>query len=138
MSTKSVKTLGWVLSSILALLFLSSAFMKLTQAEAAIAQAASIGISPSVYFIIGVVEILAITFFIIPRTGVLGALMLIAYMGGAIVTHLLNQQSIAMALTVEVAVWIAAALRFPELVQRLFPSLNAVRNTSEIDRLAVK
>lgn len=119
MSQKTIKIIGWSLTAILAFLFTMSAFMKLTQEETAIAQAADIGLDAKTYLLIGLVEITALILFIIPRTGVLGTLLLAAYMGGAIVTHLQHQQPIAMAVSVQVLLWITAAIRFPELTQRL-------------------
>lgn len=123
MIQKTIKISGWVLTLVLGLLFAMSAFMKLTQNETAIEQAASAGMDAATYRIIGIVEVLALVLFIIPRTGVVGALLLIAYMGGAIVTHLQHGQPIAVAVGVQALIWITAALRFPELLQRLFPAL---------------
>ena len=122
MSQKTISIAGWVLTIVLALLFTMSAFMKLSQNEAAQAQAAALGLSGATYQIIGLVEILALILFLIPRTGVVGALFLIAYMGGAIATHLEHGQPVTMAVAVQVLLWIATALRFPELLQRLRPA----------------
>src|SRR5690554_7066139 len=88
MSQKAIKITGWTLTIILALVFTMSAFMKLTQNETALAQASSIGLDASTYQFIGVIEIISLILFIIPRTGVLGAMLLVAYLGGAIATHL--------------------------------------------------
>lgn len=124
MSQKTIKIIGWVLTGILALLFTMSAFMKLTQNEMALAQASSIGLDPNTYFLIGMVEIASLILFLFPRTGILGSLLLIAYMGGAIVTHLQHQQPIVMAVAVQILLWITAIIRFPELKQRLLSSEN--------------
>lgn len=83
------------------------------------------GIDANTYRLIGLVEILALLLFIVPRTGVMGSLLLIAYMGGAIVTHLQHQQPVGMAITIQALVWITAVVRFPELRQRLFPASQA-------------
>jgi hypothetical protein len=120
MSHKALKATGWVLTIILALLFGMSAFLKLTQNEAALAQAATIGFDAGTYQAIGILEVISLLLFILPRTGVLGSLLLIAYMGGAIVTHLQHQQPIFMAVLIQILVWITALVRFPELRQRLF------------------
>jgi len=120
MSEKIVRAGGWLLTIALGGLLAMSAWMKLTQSEIALEQAASVGIDAGTYRVIGVIELFSLILFIIPRTGVVGALLLIAYMGGAIVTHLQHQQSIAMAVGVQILLWITAALRFPELRQRLF------------------
>lgn len=119
MSQKTIKITGWVLSIILALLFTISAFMKLTQNETAITQASAVGIDAATYQFIGIIEIVSLILFLIPRTGILGTLLLVAYMGGAIATHLQHQQPIGMAVAVEVVLWITAFVRFPELKQRL-------------------
>lgn len=119
MSQKGIKITGWTLTIILGLLFTMSAIMKLTQNEAALAQASSFGLDVATYQFIGMIEIVTLILFIIPRTGILGTLLLIAYLGGAIVTHLQHQQSIAMAVIIQILLWITAFVRFPELKQRL-------------------
>lgn len=124
MSPKTIKITGWVLTIILTLLFTMSAFMKLTQNETAVAQASSVGIDATTYLFIGIIEIISLLLFIIPRTSVLGTLLLIAYMGGAIATHLQHQQPIAMAVAVQTLLWITAFLRLPELKQRLLSTGN--------------
>lgn len=122
MPKKINKIAGWVLTILLGLLFALSAFMKLSQNEAAIAQAAAIGFDANTYRLIGVVELVALVLFLIPRTGILGSLLLIAYMGGAIATHLQHSQPIIMAVSVQVLVWIAFVLRYPAILQQLFPA----------------
>ncbi|HLT88914.1 MAG TPA: DoxX family protein [Sphingobacterium sp.] len=120
MSQKTIKITGWTLTIILGLLFTMSAFMKLTQNETALAQASSFGIDTTTYQFIGIIEVISLLLFLIPRTGILGTLLLVAYMGGAIVTHLQHQQPIAVAVIVQILLWVTAFIRFPELKQRLF------------------
>ncbi|HLN95107.1 MAG TPA: DoxX family protein [Flavobacterium sp.] len=119
MSQKTIKISGWVLTIILALLFTMSAIMKLTQNETALAQASAFGFDATTYLFIGVVEIISLLLFLIPRTAVIGFLLLVAYLGGAIVTHLQHQQPIAIAVIIQMLLWVTAFLRFPELKQRL-------------------
>lgn len=119
MSQKTIKITGWVLTIILGLLFSMSAITKIMITETAVAQASSFGIDSTTYQLIGVVEIFSLLLFIIPRTGVLGTLLLVAYLGGAIVTHLQNQQPIAMAVLIQAILWVTALIRFPELRQRI-------------------
>ncbi|MBO9571060.1 MAG: DoxX family protein [Chitinophagaceae bacterium] len=120
MSQKIIRIAGYTLTIILGLLFAMSAFMKLTQNEAALAQATSFGIEATTYQFIGIIEIISLILFLIPRSGVLGTLLLAAYLGGAIVTHLQHGQPIAMAVAIQILLWITAIIRFPELRQRLF------------------
>lgn len=124
MSQKTIKIIGWVLTGILGLLFTMSAFMKITQNPEAVAQAAAIGIDAGTYQVIGIIEIVSLILFIMPRTAIIGTLLLVAYMGGAIVTHLEHQQPIAMAVMVQITLWITAFIRFPELRQRLIIAKN--------------
>lgn len=119
MSQKTVKTIGWILTILLGLLLTMSAFMKITKNEGAVAQAESIGIDANTYLVIGIIEIVSLILFIIPRTGIIGTLLLVAYLGGAIVTHLQHQQPIIMAVIIQALLWITAWIRFPELRQRL-------------------
>lgn len=124
MSQKTIKIAGWTLTIILGLLFTMSAFMKITQNETALAQASSMGIDATTYQFIGIIEIISLILFIIPRTGVVGTLLLVAYLGGAIVTHLQHQQPITMAVIIQIVLWITAFIRFPELKQRLLSTKN--------------
>jgi len=119
MSKKTLRILGWSLTTILSLLFIFSASAKLSMNEMAVAQSSSMGFSPSAYRMIGVVEILSLILFIIPRTGTLGAFLLSAYMGGAIATHLQHQQPAGIAVAVQILLWITIVIRFPEFLERL-------------------
>lgn len=119
MSNKAIKITGWVMTIILGLILTMSALMKLTQNETALAQASSFGIDATVYQFIGMIEIISLILFIIPRTGILGTLLLVAYLGGAIVTHLQHHEPIAVAVIIQILLWFTAYIRFPELKQRL-------------------
>jgi hypothetical protein len=121
MSQRTSKIIGWSLAIVLAILFTMSSFLKLTQNEEALTQASAIGFNPITYQIIGAIELISLILFLIPRTSILGTLLLVAYMGGAIVTHLQHQQPILIAVAVQILVWITAFIRFPELKQRLLP-----------------
>lgn len=124
MSTKMKQRVGWTITILIALLIAFSAFLKLSLNEMATTQAKSMGIDDTTYQIIGVIELVSLILFLIPRTGVVGSLLLIAYMGGAIATHLQHQQPFIVPVIIESLVWISAALRFPELVTRLFGALH--------------
>lgn len=125
MSKKAIKITGWAMTIVLALVFTMSAFLKLTQNETALAQASSFGIDATTYQFIGIIEIISLILFIVPRTGILGTMLLVAYLGGAIVTHLQHQQPIAMAVIFQILLWVTAFIRFPELKQRIFSTKRA-------------
>ncbi len=111
--------------------------MKLTGGEEAAKAAASMNLSVGTMQLIGVVEIGSLLLFIFPRTGVLGTLLLAAYLGGAIATHLEHQQPIFVAVIIQSLVWITAILCFPELSKRLLgnKTLEKERTTLPSNRL---
>jgi hypothetical protein len=119
MSTKTKNIINWVLAGLVGFIFLGSACSKLSGGADGIKMAESFGISASNFTMIGVVELISIILFLIPRTGILGTLLLAAYMGGAIATHLEHGQSIAAPAGIAAFVWIVAVFRFPELTQRI-------------------
>jgi DoxX-like family len=120
MTTKTKNIINWVLTGLVGLIFIGSAFGKLTGAADALKMAESIGIDPYTFTIIGVVELISALLFIIPRTGDLGTLLLVAYMGGVIATHVEHGLPVIAPVIIAAFVWIVAALRFPELTQRFF------------------
>ena len=119
MSQKTIKIIGWVLTGLLAFVFIGSAFGKLSGSTSTLQMATSWGINASQLKIIGAVELLSIILFAIPRTGILGTLLLVAYMGGAIATHLEHQLNILPPIAVSAFVWITAIVRFSELSERI-------------------
>jgi hypothetical protein len=119
MTPKTKNITGWILTGILAFVFLGSAFMKFKGGEEMAKNMAAMGLTASTVKIIGLVEVLSIVLFIIPRTGLLGTLLLAAYLGGAIATHLEHADSILVPTILQCIVWITAVIRFPELSQRI-------------------
>jgi hypothetical protein len=121
---------GWVLSGLLAALYLFSAYNKLSGSEESIKGAVAMGLTASQLKLIGVIELLSITLFLIPRTGLLGTLLLAAYMGGAIATHLEHRLPVLAPCIIQAMVWITAVIRFPELSQRLTDTLPQLQKTN--------
>jgi len=82
--------IGWALTGIVVLLMSASAIDKIRGSEHALQMTASFGISAATYQILGLIELGSVILFAIPRTGILGLLLLASYLGGAIATHLHN------------------------------------------------
>ncbi|WP_345232051.1 DoxX family protein [Olivibacter ginsenosidimutans] len=119
MNTKRKNIGGWVLSGIIGLMLLASAFDKIRSSEHALQMASSFGISAKPYAILGIIEALSVVLFLFSRTGILGLLLLTSYLGGAIATHLQHGQDILFPAVIEALVWMAAVIRFPELSIRI-------------------
>ena len=119
MTEKSRNITGWILTGLISIVFIASAVMKLKGGEEIVKATAAMGMSLGVFKMLGVIELLSLILFIIPRTGLLGTLLLTAYLGGAIATHLEHQQSVLTPVIIESVLWITATIRFPELSRRL-------------------
>lgn len=119
---KTNKTIAWVLTGLISLAFLGSAVGKFMANAEALKMAEKFGIDASTYLMIGVVELICLILFIIPRTGILGTLLLSAYMGGAIATHLEHGESIVAPCIIQTILFLVSFYRFPELRNSLFNS----------------
>ena len=113
------KIIYWLLTGLVALIFLGSASSKLFANEEAIQAASQFGLDSATNTAVGVMEVVCLLLFIIPRTGVIGTLLLSAYMGGAIATHLEHGISVIAPCIVQTVMLLVAFYRFPELRNRL-------------------
>jgi hypothetical protein len=75
---------------------------------------------------IGIVEIACTVLYLIPRTAVLGAILLTGYLGGATNTHVRVGEPFYMPVLLGVLVWLGLFLREPRL-RPLVPLRNKTR-----------
>jgi hypothetical protein len=120
MTTKTKNIVNWSLAGLVGFIFIGSAVGKFMASAETVAMAESIGLSASTFGILGAVELVSVLLFIVPRTGLLGTLLLTAYMGGAMATHLTHQLPLTGPMVILAIIWIAATVRFPEMSTRLF------------------
>lgn len=78
------------------------------------------GIPPTAILAIAALELTCLALYLIPRTTVLGTLLLTGYFGGATVTHLIGGESLVPPLVLGLVIWGGAYFRVPEL-HELFP-----------------
>jgi hypothetical protein len=119
---KSNKIIYWVLTGLISLVFIGSALGKLTANQESLKMASNFGIDAKMFTILGIVELVCLILFIIPRTGIIGTMLLAAYMGGAIATHLEHGESILAPCIVQSILFLIAFYRFPELRSSLLDS----------------
>jgi hypothetical protein len=119
MTTKTKNIIKWVLAGLVAFIFTASAFGKLTANAEALKLAEGFGLTANSYLVLGIVELAAVVLFLIPRTAALGTFLLVAYMGGAIATHLEHAQPLTAPILISAFVWIGAVIRIPGLSQRI-------------------
>ena len=86
-TSKAALWTGRILSGIAAFFLLIDAGMKLAEAAPAMKGSIELGYPPSTIFGIGVVLFLCLVLYLVPRTAVLGAVLLTGYLGGAVATH---------------------------------------------------
>ncbi len=119
-SRRWVPWLGRGLSALLVLLMLFSGIMKVTQQPPVVEAWGTFGYQPGSMVIIGVIEIACALIYAIPRTAVLGAILLTGYLGGAIATHVRIADVFVGPLLLGVVAWAGLYLR-DERVRRLIP-----------------
>jgi hypothetical protein len=79
---------GRIASGLVAAFLLFDAAIKVLRLPLAIEATTQLGYPASSVFTIGVVELACILLYLIPRTSVLGAILLTGHLGGAVATHL--------------------------------------------------
>lgn len=79
---------GRVLSAIAVLLLAFDSLGKLLEVAPVVEGSTALGYPASLVFTLGVILLLCVVAYAIPRTSVLGAVLLTGYLGGAIATHL--------------------------------------------------
>ena len=78
---------GRVMSALPAMMLLFSGILKLTGMDAVLEGFAKLGYPASLILGIGIIEIACVVLYVIPRTAVLGAILVTGYLGGAVATH---------------------------------------------------
>ena len=78
---------GWVIGGLAGLALLAGGVINLTKPDFAVEQMTKAGYAESVIRPLGVVVVLSGLLYLLPQTAVLGAILLTAYMGGAVCHH---------------------------------------------------
>lgn len=111
---------GYVMSALPVLMLLFSSILKLLRPASVVEGFAHLGYDESVALGLGLIELLSTIFYVIPRTAVLGAILLTGYLGGATATHLRIGEPFHMAVLLGVLVWGGLYLR-DERLRQLIP-----------------
>lgn len=111
---------GWVLSALPSLFLLSGSFMAMRASPQVVEGTAKAGFPASFLPILATVEFVCVVLYLIPRTAVLGALLLTAYFGGAVAAHArLGQPQWFVPVLFGIVVWTGLVLRRPGLRRAL-------------------
>ena len=85
--SKKMLWVGWIMSGIPSLFLLVDGVMKLLKPEPVVEATVKLGYPEDVIVGLGIVVLACTVLYIIPRTAVLGAILLTGYLGGAVATH---------------------------------------------------
>jgi hypothetical protein len=109
---------GRVLSFLPALFLLFDAVMKLVKPEPVVKATVEMGYPETVLVGLGIVLLVSTILYLIPRTAVLGAILLTGYLGGAVASHVrLGQGAFEISFPVlfGILLWAGLVLRNPRL-----------------------
>ena len=113
--SKKALWIGWIMTLLPALMFLFSGVMKLMKPPAVVEGFTHLGIPERLVLGLGILEISCTIIYLIPRTAVLGAILLTGYLGGAILAHLRVGEPVFAPIIIGVVVWGGIFLRDPRL-----------------------
>jgi hypothetical protein len=114
---------GRILSGIAVAFLLFDVVGKLAQVEPVVRGTVELGYKESAVFTVGVLLLIGVVLYAIPRTSVVGAIYLAAYLGGAVATHYRVGNPLAshvlFPVYVAVFLWSGLALRNAQLLALL-------------------
>jgi hypothetical protein len=119
--SRSALWTGRILSAVPVLMLLFSGVLKLLKPAPVLQSLAHFGLPESIIFKIGILEIACTFIYLIPRTAMLGAILMTAYLGGATATNVrVGDPSSIMTVLLGVLVWAGLYLR-DERLRALVP-----------------
>jgi DoxX-like protein len=118
--SKKMLWAGRITSALPVLLLLFSSIMKFVKPASVVEGFVRLGYPESLALGIGIVELACTVIYVIPRTSVLGAILLTGYLGGATATHVRIGEPFFMPIILGVLVWGGLFLR-DERLRALIP-----------------
>ncbi len=119
MQSKALTWTGRVLSALPVLMLLMSGGMAISQSPQVTEGLVKYHYPASSVLFIGSCEVVFAILYAIPQTAVLGAILMTAYLGGAVATHVAASESPAAAIIVAIIAWTGLGLRDARLRQLL-------------------
>jgi hypothetical protein len=113
--SKKVLWAGYIMSALPVLMLLFSAAMKFAKPPPVVEGFKHLGLPESLVLGLGVLELGCTLLYVIPRTSVLGAILLTGYLGGAILAHLRVGDPFFGPVIFGVLIWGGLFLRDPRL-----------------------
>lgn len=115
---------GRILSGLAALFLLFDAIMKVIAPPAAVEGTVALGYPENILLALGIIQIVCLAAYLIPRTAVIGAVLWTGYLGGAVATHVRVENPLfshtLFPVYVAALLWMGLWLRDPQL-RKLLP-----------------
>lgn len=119
--SRAASRTGLVLTVLLALFLLFDSVTKIIQLSAVVEATQQLGFTAAAVPVIGVVLLICLALYLVPRTAILGAVLLTGYLGGAVCAQLRIEAPLFSTLLFPVytgvVVWLALYLRNVQLRQ---------------------
>lgn len=106
--------ISYLLQGIVVIMFVMGAVQNIMRSEMAVEGAKQMGYPESSVLYLGILLLLVTILYAIPKTNILGAAFLTAWLGGAVATHVINEDAmlnLAMPIIFGILVWLALLLR---------------------------
>ncbi|SEM11153.1 DoxX-like family protein [Maribacter orientalis] len=116
--SKGVMWTSYMLQGIVVLLFLMGAFNNLLQTEMAVEGAVEFGYPEDSVLYLGIILFVSTVLYAIPKTTFIGGLLLTAWLGGAVATHIIHNDpvtGILFPVIFGILVWVSIWLRNEKL-----------------------
>lgn len=109
--SKKVLWVGYIMAAVPILLLLMSGVMKVMNPPFVAEGFVHLGYNERLTLAIGIIELLCVVLYVVPRTAVLGAILLTGYLGGATASHVRIGEPFHMAVLLGVVIWGSLYLR---------------------------
>jgi hypothetical protein len=127
--SKKMVWAGRIVTALPVLMLIFSGVLKLAKPAQVVEEFTRLGYGENVILGIGILELACVAIYVLPRTAVLGAILLTGYLGGAVATHLRVGDPCLPPVIVGIFVWGGLYLRDARL-RALIPLRNDSRHRS--------
>ena len=111
-ASRGASLAGWIIGGLPALLMLLGSGVALTRSQGAIDGFQKFGYPASMLLPVGIAELCCAIRYLVPQTAVLGAILLTAYLGGAVATHArMSDPLFVVPVIVAILLWVGLLLR---------------------------
>lgn len=112
---------GWVLTALIAIFLILDGVTKLMNVQAVKDATVDLGLREEMMPVVGIVLLVSLALYLVPRTAFLGAVLLTGYLGGAVLTNWRVDKplfsTVLFAVYVGIVVWGSLYLRDPKVRQ---------------------